>query len=237
MKKISLLVAFLWLGIMGASAQPKDNCDVNGDGVVNILDVIYVVDHVLGNHEPQAVDLGLPSMTKWASFNVGASKPEEYGDFYAWGEMEVKEEYNQSTYKYYQNGSYVNIGSDICNTDYDMAHVKWGGKWRMPTMYDVWELISECTTEWTTLNGVKGMKFTSKQNGNSIFLPCSGEIMNIYNSAKGVDGYIWTSTAYNRDGYAYSLYFGSTSANPKIVTCEPNYSHVGIPVRPVMKEW
>lgn len=96
MKKISLLVAFLWLGIMGASAQPKDNCDVNGDGVVNILDVIYVVDHVLGNHEPQAVDLGLPSMTKWASFNVGASKPEEYGDFYAWGEMEVKEEYNQA---------------------------------------------------------------------------------------------------------------------------------------------
>ena len=228
--------------------------DVNDDMQVDVADIATIIDIMAGKggdtepeekvytscpdgNPPHIIYLGLPSGTKWACCNVGASKPEEYGDFYAWGEMEVKEEYNQSTYKYYQNGSYVNIGSDICNTDYDMAHVKWGGKWRMPTMYDVWELISECTTEWTTLNGVKGMKFTSKHNGNSIFLPCSGEIMNIYNSAKGVDGYIWTSTAYNRDGYAYNLYFGSTSANPKIVTCEPNYSHVGIPVRPVMKEW
>ena len=237
MKRLTIFFAFLWLGIMGASAQPKDNCDVNGDGVVNIMDVIYVVDHVLGKHEAQAVDLGLPSQTKWASFNVGASRPEEIGDYYAWGELEPKEIYGNTTYKYYKNGEYVHIGNDICNTEYDVVHHKWGGNWRMPTMADVWELISGCTQELTTLNGVKGMKFTSKYKGNSIFFPCSGEIYNEYPNGIGVDGGYWTSSAYQYDGYAYSLVFGSTSSNPKYVTCEPGYRSVGIPIRPVSREW
>ena len=173
MKRTAFLLISLYMGLVGASAQ-EDRCDVNGDGVVNIADVIYVVDHVLGKHEPQSVDLGLPSGTKWASYNVGATKPEEYGGYYAWGETEEKEVYYESNYEYYKYGSYVDLGHDIGGTEYDVAHVKWGGNWVMPTFDDIAELDYYCTHEWTTLNGVNGCKFTSKINGNSIFLPAAG---------------------------------------------------------------
>ena len=113
-----------------------------------------------GNH-PHLIDLGLPSGTKWACCNVGATQPEEYGGYYAWGETEEKEVYSEDTYKYYQNGSYVNIGSDISGTEYDVAHVNWGSDWVMPTHDEQMELLNNCTSEWTTLNGVNGRKFIS----------------------------------------------------------------------------
>ena len=185
MKRMFIFFATLWLGVMGASAQ-VDNCDVNGDGEVNISDVIYVVDHILGQGHAstptvvtgEAIDLGLPSKTKWASCNVGATKPEEYGGYYAWGETEEKETYTWESYIHWVwVGSYYNLldlGSDISGTDYDVAHVTWGGDWVMPTYDDFEELFDNCDYEWTTLNGVDGMKFTSKTNGNSIFLPAAG---------------------------------------------------------------
>ena len=164
------------------------------------------------NH-PHLIDLGLPSGTKWACCNVGADKPEAYGGYYAWGETEEKEVYNESSYKYYQNGSYVNIGSDISCTEYDVAHVKWGGKWCMPTLDDIKELFDNCTNEWTTLNGVKGTKFTSKINGNSIFLPAAGYRWRGGLDSAGEDGYYWSSTQYPNGSYgAYSLYFNSSNA-------------------------
>ncbi len=82
-----------------------------------------------GNH-PHMIDLGLPSGTKWACCNVGASKPEDYGNYYAWGETQPKSVYDEDTYAYYQNGSYVNIGSDIAGTGYDAATANWGAPWR-----------------------------------------------------------------------------------------------------------
>ena len=123
---------------------------------------------------PKAIDLGLPSGTKWANFNVGASKPEDYGGYFAWGETEEKLEYSRANYKYYVNGNYQNFGNNISGTSYDVAHVKWGGNWCMPTWEDFRELVEYTTSEWITYNGVTGRKFTSKTNGNSIFLPAAG---------------------------------------------------------------
>ena len=166
-----------------------------------------------GNH-PHLIDLGLPSGTKWACCNVGADKPEAYGGYYAWGETEEKEVYNRDTYKYYQNGSYVNIGSDISCTEYDVAHVKWGGKWCMPTLDDIKELLDNCTTEWTTLNGVNVQKFTSKINGNSIFLPAAGNRWYGDLNFAGENGLYWSSSqGPDYSGGAYGLYFYSGYAS------------------------
>ncbi|MBQ6211066.1 MAG: hypothetical protein IJK42_15060 [Prevotella sp.] len=214
MKRVFLFMATLWLGIMGASAQ-TDNCDVNGDGVVNIADVTYVLDHILGKGHAatftvEAIDLGLPSGTKWASCNVGASSPEEYGGYYAWGETEEKEVYDESTYKYYQNDEYVNLGIDISGTEYDVAHVKWGGNWCMPTLDDINELYANCRSEWTTFKGVNGEKFTSNINGNSIFLPAAGIRINGDIKFAGDYGIYWSSTQHpDYSNYAHRLGFGS----------------------------
>lgn len=205
MKRVLLFFATLWLGIMGASAQSY-HYDVNNDGEVNINDVVALVNKILGKDNPgegagmeaggEAIDLGLPSGTKWASCNVGATKPEEYGGYYAWGETEEKDYYDWSTY-IHCDGSFStchDIGSDISGTKYDVAHVKWGGNWCMPTKDDIKELLDNCTYEWTTLNSVNGKKFTSKINGNSIFLPAAG-----YRWLGGLDdageyGGYWSST-------------------------------------------
>ena len=97
-------------------------------------------------HHPHAIDLGLPSGTKWACCNVGASTPEGYGGYYAWGETSEKSYYYSSTYSYYNsNTGYVNIGSDIAGTSYDVAHVHMGGSWRMPTHDQQMELMDYCS--------------------------------------------------------------------------------------------
>ena len=131
----------------------------------------------------EAVDLGMPSGTKWASCNVGATKPEECGGYYAWGETEEKVNYTDVTYlysrgedidldgEYEEKERYKYLGPDISGTQYDVAHVKWGGDWRMPTMQQFKELLANCTSQWTSLNGKIGCKFISKINGSSIFFP------------------------------------------------------------------
>lgn len=83
------------------------------------------------NH-PHAIDLGIG--VKFACCNVGASAPWEYGGYYAWGETKVKSDYEENSYKYYVDGYYKSLGYDIAGTAYDVAHVNWGGNWRMPTI-------------------------------------------------------------------------------------------------------
>ena len=153
----------------------------------------------------EAIDLGLPSGIKWASFNVGATKPEEYGGYYAWGETEEKEDYGWETYKWC-NGS-ENIMTKYCiNSRYgtvdnktvldpedDVAHVKWGGDWRMPTAEEQEELIKNCTWEWTALNGVNGYRVTGP-NGNSIFLPVAGGRDGTDVRLRDHRGYYWSSS-------------------------------------------
>lgn len=177
--------------LMGASAQ-SHQYDLNRDGSVNITDVTFLLDYVLG-HTPVAepVDLGLPSGIMWASFNMGATKPEESGGFYAWGETEQKKTYTWENYIHCDGTENTchDLGSDISGTEYDVAHVKWGVNWRMPSEKDFSELTNNCSTKWTTLNGVEGIQFTSKLNGNSIFLPFTGS--NGYADSKG---WYWLST-------------------------------------------
>ena len=164
-----------------------------------------------GNH-PHMIDLGLPSGTKWACCNVGANKPEEYGGYYAWGETETKSTYSWSTYIHCDGTkeSCRDIGKDISGTKYDVAHVKWGGSWVMPTGDQQVELRNNCTYKWTTVNGVKGGRFTSKKNGKSIFLPAAGDRLSSDLYTAGSVGYYWSSTQYPSYTYsAYGLYFGS----------------------------
>ena len=179
----------------------------------------------------QAIDLGLPSGTKWASCNIGANKPEEYGDYFSWGETTTKKEYTKNNYLYYKNGKYLNIGADISGTQYDVARAKWGGKWRIPTKDEVEELVDNCKYEWTTLNGVKGGKFTGP-NGNSIFFPAAGYRWGGDLYYAGEYGNYWSSTQ-NPDysDSAYFLGFGSGGANWGY----GDYRYHGQGVRPVVR--
>ena len=144
---------------------------------------------------------------------MGATAPEDFGDYYAWGETEEKDYYDESTYAYYQNGNYVNIGDDIAGTEYDVAHVKWGGDWVMPTSDQVQELLDNTTSEWTQVNGVNGRKFTSKAvgNSNSIFVPAAGVRWYGYLNYEGY-GYYWSSTQ-GPDSYDSACYLGFYSGN------------------------
>ena len=166
------------------------------------------------------VDLGLPSGLKWATCNVGANNPWEYGGYYAWGETEEKSNYDWSTYKWC-NGSY-DSQTKYCTDSYygrvdnktildpedDVAHVKWGGTWRMPTLDEQKELLNKCTWNWTTQNGVNGYKVTGP-NGNSIFLPAAGCRYGTGAYDRGGSGGCWSSSLYSSySDYAYYLYFG-----------------------------
>lgn len=156
---------------------------------------------------PESVDLGLS--VKWACCNVGASSPEGYGGYYAWGETEEKSDYDRGTYKYYNNNTgYINIGSNISGTQYDVAHVKWGGSWRMPTLDEIEELVNNCSWKWTTQNGVNGQLVTGP-NGNSIFLPAAGYRDGTDRDYRGSYGYYWSATLDERYGGAYGLLFYS----------------------------
>jgi hypothetical protein len=130
-----------------------------------------------------AVDLGLPSGTKWANMNVGATKPEEYGLYLSWGEtvgykkyLKLNDTYTDiSLTKYNTNSRFGTVDNKTTlDLEDDAAHVIWGGSWVMPTSGEIDELLANTTSEWTTVNGIKGCKFTSKTNGNSIFLPAAG---------------------------------------------------------------
>jgi len=173
---------------------------------------------------PQYVDLGLPSGIKWADRNVGASKPWEFGDYFAWGETEPKERYHQETYKYcsyydyygygYHLTKYCTNGNNGTTVDNktileaadDAAYIHWGGEWRMPTKEERDELYENCTWEWTKNNGVDGYKLTSKKNGNSIFLPLAGCIDDTWTNSGY--GFYWTSSLNIEDNWnAYDINF------------------------------
>ena len=184
------------------------------------------------------VDLGLS--VKWATCNVGANSPEEYGGYYAWGETEEKDYYDWSTYKwcegkfntqtkYCTNEKYGTFDNKetLSATD-DVVCVKWGGSWRMPTQAEQDELCERCKWTWTTQNGVNGYKVVGP-NGNSIFLPAAGvrDEAGLYTA--GSDGYYWSSTLYESEqSHAYYINFDSRD----LLRLVYGRSH-GISVRPV----
>ena len=171
------------------------------------------------------VDLGLPSGTLWATCNIGATKPEEYGDYYAWGETQTKNVYNWSIYMYC-NGDYNQL-TKYCNNSYlgnngftdnlttlepsdDAATVNWGSGWRTPTKEQWEELMENTTNKWTTQNGVEGRLFTSKKNSESLFLPAAGYRWVGDLDHVGSGGYYWSSSLDTDDpNDAWYFYFDS----------------------------
>jgi hypothetical protein len=171
------------------------------------------------------VDLGLS--VKWATCNVGASTPEGYGYYFAWGETQTKSTYNFWGYKWFNGGDYKSQTKYCTRSDYgfvdnrtqlemrdDAARVNWGGNWRMPTDAELTELHNNCIWTWTTQNGVNGYKVTSKSNGNSIFLPAAGCYRGSSLQFVCEVGEYWSSSLdTGRPNMAYELYFTSDKAD------------------------
>ena len=194
-----------------------------------------------GDHE--YVDLGLPSGLLWATCNVGADSPEDYGDYFAWGETETKDYYHWSTYKWC-NGSYNNF-TKYCTDSYygtvdnktvldpedDAAHANWGGGWRMPTKEEWQELYDNTTCTWTTENGVAGRKFTSKADSSKyIFLPAAGYRNGTSLSNAGSYGLSWSGSLLSSiPSIAYSMGFYSDYVSPQ----SNDARYYGLTVRPV----
>ena len=182
------------------------------------------------------VNLGLPSGTLWADCNVGASAPEGYGNYYAWGETATKTSYSWSNYKYCSGSQSTtqDIGTHIAGTSYDAATKNWGGDWVMPTLDQANELLTKCTVSLATVNNVKGLRFKGP-NGNTIFFPMAGYKYDSKYSAEGTQCYIWTDTKDIVTKYAYksmALYLERSSSSAKAnTTAAPRRS--GVIVRAV----
>ena len=187
------------------------------------------------------VDLGLS--VKWATCNVGASSPEEYGDYYAWGETETKSRYDESTYKWWRSNSssFTKYCTDssygrvdykkVLESSDDVAQVKWGGSWRMPTDEEMTELLENCTWTWTTQGGTNGCKVTSKKNGNSIFLPAAGYRNNSSLKYAGSYSDYWSSSLdWHEMGNDCAFGVGFNSSHGDRFISDRSY---GYPVRPV----
>ncbi len=224
------------------------NGDTDQNGSVNIADVTELIDYLFNGHwsweDPQDqhewVDLGLPSGTLWATCNLGANSPEEYGDYFAWGETEPKDFYNWSTYKWC-NGSNSTLTKYCTNSSYgavdnkleldpkdDAAYVNWGENWRMPTKDQLKELQTECTWTWTTQNGVNG-RLMIGPNGNSLFLPAAGYRSDSSLNGAGSWGGYWSRRLYSSNPrHAYGVYFLSGD-----VDWSTNDRTRGFPVRAV----
>ena len=206
MKKISLIITF---GCILGLYQPLNAQDA---------------ENVVNGHE--YVDLALPSGLKWATCNVGASKPEACGSYFAWGETKPKDEYisaNSLTY-----GKEIDDISG--NVQYDAATANWGEGWRMPTKDEIQELIDNCDWEWTKQNKVKGYKVTGV-NGNSIFIPETGYWNgSTFYSGGCIGSCYWSSSVPSGNSYAYYLSFSSSSHYRS-----NNNRYYGYSIRPVIE--
>ena len=183
------------------------------------------------------VNLGLPSGTIWAACNLGASSPEECGDYYAWGETEQKDKYYWETYKF---GDMDNLtkynrkdGEIILNPEDDAAHVVLGGKWHIPTQEQMKELIYNTTNEDSEFDGVKGKLFTSKINGKELFFPYSGNKDDNFIDGENEYCFHWSSsiTDYN---YATKFYCDDDTFSPFQPEISKACKFLGFSVRGVL---
>ena len=239
MKRNLLVLAALLATVATASAQTYRVHKTNGEVVKYQNDEVAYIDFVV-EQKIEPVDLGLPSGTLWSPVNIGATQPEEYGDYFAWAEVATKEWYNWSNYTHCDEGNQWKMhsepGTDIVGSDYDAAHVLWGENWVMPTSAQFSELFSICEKELTTLNDVKGYRFIGP-NGNSVFFPLSGRYTDQYMDDTKVEltgswGYYWSGTRYEyNDRDAYLLYIGGSSTTKLLSQSR----YCGYPIRPVVK--
>lgn len=225
---ISLSSAFLLL--TAVSCNKDEN---NGIGTYN-------------GHE--YVDMGLPSGILWATCNLGAEEPHEYGLHFAWGEVTTKTNYEWGNYTlcngaYNKLTKYCNVASYgdngfvddliIVEADDDVVVKQWGEGWRMPTYTDMLEFQSYTNSEWTEQNGVKGRLFTSRVNGNTLFMPASGTYKGTDLKDKGTKGYYWAGeiNSINSPHRACSLEFDES----EYFTSNCNYRCYGQTIRPIHK--
>lgn len=251
MKAIAALLIMIVFAVGCTNPEvPKNNgiesfsSDSNDDGMVDTTQPSY-----------DYIDLGLPSGTLWATFNVGANVPEEYGDFFAWGETAPKATYSWSNYKHcdFSEGEGWNAQTKYCNnsffgyngftdqltvlqSDDDAATVNWGNDWCMPTVDQWQELVENTECVWEPRNGVDGRLFTA-QNGASLFLPAAGFRWDdeIHYTGNGCGNYWSSSLSTEKSGatddpnVAFNLRFYSGD-NLDVLT---EYRGSGLSVRPV----
>ena len=217
MKKTILILSIITLFFAGCK---KD--DIFEEGTMGAVD-----GHIY-------VDLGLPSGLKWATCNVGADSPEEYGDYFAWGETSTKNGYYSDNCPTHglsisklQSQGYIDSEGNLTSS-HDAATANWGGSWRMPTGIEMQELIDNCTWTWITQNGVNGYKVTSKVNNNYIFLPAAG----FWSSDDdGLYGRYWNSSSHeSNSSSAGRLYFDSVKNY-----VDWYHRYCGLSVRPVFE--
>ena len=229
--------------ILSSGSSPS--ADVNSDGEVNIADVNEIIDIILGGGAPspdhEYVDLGLPSGTLWATCNIGASSPEQYGSYFAWGETKPKETYTWENYKWCKGTwdslmkyNFQNYYGTVDNKNElepadDAAQANWGLSWQMPTKAQQDELHEHCSWQWTTMNGVNGYLGTGPS-GKTLFLPAAGYKDGTRIVSEGKFGYYWShSLYYGMSLYAYNQLFFSGS-NPGWDKQDRSF---GLSIRPV----
>lgn len=219
--------------------------------VEEIARLTFADENEPGTGEPdpseQMVDMGLS--VKWAAWNVGAAAPEEYGAFYAYGEIKEKDDYTYSNYKWRNPepdenfgewDQYFRLGANISGTNYDAAHTTWGDKWRMPTTDEWQELFDNCSKSWSTQKGVTGVTFTSNITGKSIFIPAAGNKYNGTYDHEGTNCLYWSPeepAEFNADDPSQEC------RNYRIDICQTysncdgyDYPYIGFPIRPVYGE-
>lgn len=172
----------------------------------------------MGHRAPlqaRPIDMGLPSGVQWASCNIGAEKPSDLGLYFSWGNVEghgIDEGYDFSQANYDSTPA-ADIATDL-SLSQDAARANLGDPWRMPTAAEYQELYDNCTSVWTTLNGVYGRLFTSNENGNKLFFPAAGGYSGTSLNFRGSFGNYWSATYYNENSAA-NLRFESLSINPQ----------------------
>ena len=221
----TLIIASLFICSCSNSSEVNDN---------QIIDVIADDGHNYkcpdSNH-PHAIDLGLPSGTLWACCNVGATKPEEFGGYYAWGEIETKDVYDWNSYIHCDGTRETchDLGHDIAGTQYDVAHVKWGGKWRMPSYEEVMELKKNTMPVFTIEKEVKGIIIKNRYGGH-IFIPVC-DYKHAFDTGSIGEGHYWISTTSNNSGELSDYLFFDTD-NFYTKNC---LRYFGLSIRPVCK--
>lgn len=245
---IFLILLLLESAVLSVSAQNYMEVYRNNGNRIHLqvqdLDSVLFSDggDFTGSHE--YVDLGLS--VKWATCNVGANVPYEYGEYYAWGETETKNKYDWSTYKYcmgrdstitkycnYSLGGYNGFMDNKTNLDLDddVAQVKWGDNWRMPTTIEQEELREQCTWRWTCLNGINGYTVTSKKKGyedRSIFVPAGGIYVGDKIENMGSMGFLMSSSLTSRPWSSYVLFYDISNTKSS-----RHFRYYGHNVRPV----
>lgn len=236
MIKARRLLAFAMAAVVAMGAMSCDKDESNDSASSN------------SNNETAGdwVDLGLPSGLLWASRNIGASQPTADGQYFAWGETQSKTVYSWETYAY--GYSYSEL-TKYCNNEYfgyngytdglttlqpsdDAATANWGNGARTPTMEEIKELCDNCTSEWVTLNGAKGRKFTGT-NGNSIFIPAAGYLEGDGSNNAGSMGFYWSATL-RTDGYPNTAWQLEINQGTARATNSTGYHrYYGLPVRAV----